>query len=304
MKKILAILLVVALLPLSGCGKQKHESDKITIIATLFPQYDFARQIGGDKVEVKLLLPAGSESHNYDPSPSDMALISKSDLFVYTGDVMEPWAGDIASSVGGKVQILNVSENIALSPLDEHDNDEADGHSHSLDPHIWLDFDNAKAMCDNIYSALATLSPENEDYFKENLESYKDELTDLDNEYKEAFAQSDKTLVFGGKFALGYLVRRYNINYLSAYDSCSANAEPSISDIAVLSAFARENNVKAVFAEEYSDPKVAKEIASASGAEVLVIHSCHNISKAEREAGTTFILLMTQNLENLRKGLS
>ncbi|MGM9550889.1 MAG: metal ABC transporter substrate-binding protein [Clostridia bacterium] len=307
MKKLLGLLLVCLIIPFSGCSKTENlETDKITVIATLFPQFDFARQIGGDKVSVTLLLPPGSESHNYDPSPSDMALISKSDLFIYTGDNMEPWAGDIASSVQGNVTILDASENITLvsSPDTDHDHEDEEGHAHALDPHIWLDFDNAKVMCDNIYNALAIISPENESYFKENLEKYKSDLTSLDEKYKETISQSDKTIVFGGKFALGYLVRRYNINYLSAYDSCSANAEPSIADISRLSAFVSENDIKAVFCQEYTDPKVAREIANANNAEVLVLHSCHNISKDEREMGTTFVYLMEKNLENLSKGLS
>ena len=140
MKKILSLLLILMLLPLSGCSTENASDGKIHITATLFPQYDFARQIGGDKVDVTLLLPAGQESHLYDPSPADMAKISKSDLFIYTGDMMEGWAGDIASSVGGNVKVLDVSDNIELFSHDEEEHD----HAHSLDPHIWLDFDNAK----------------------------------------------------------------------------------------------------------------------------------------------------------------
>ncbi len=297
MKKLLAIFLIFALLPFAGCTQENTTSDKITVVATLFPQYDFVRQIGGDKVEVTLLLPPGQESHHYDPSPSDMVAISKSDLFIYTGDTMEPWAGAIASSVGDSVNIVNASENAVI---DENSHRE---HEHALDPHIWLDFDNAKTMCDNILNALCFISPENKEYFTLNCESYKNELTALDQAYHEAFSSSDKTIVFGGKFALGYLVRKYNVSYKSAYDSCSANSEPSIEDIKNLSMFVKDNNTKVVYCEEYSDPKVAKEIASNNSALVLPIHSCHNLNKEDREAGKTFLSIMTENLENLRKGL-
>ena len=287
MKKLLSIILI-ALLTLAGCGKKNiKESGKITIVATLFPQYDFSRVIGGDKVDVTLLLPAGSESHNYDPSPSDMALISKSDIFVYTGDEMEPWAGDIASAVGTSVKILNVSDNATLSSYEEHHENENSSHSHTLDPHIWLDFDNAKIMCENIYNALCSVSPENKDYFTENFESYIDKLTVLDKSYSDIVSNSEKTIVFGGKFALSYLVKRYNISYLSAYESCSANAEPSIADIAYLSDFVKTNNITVVYCEEYTEPKVALEIASGNNAEVLPIHSCHNLNRQDLEKGTT-----------------
>lgn len=300
MKKIFALLLILTLLPLAGCRGTTTDPSKIQITATLFPQYDFARQIGGDKVEVTLLLPAGQESHLYDPSPSDMAKISASDLFIYTGDVMEGWAGDIASSVGDRVKVLDVSRNITLFSETEEEH----AHEHSLDPHIWLDFDNAKAMCANIAAELILLSPENEAYFTQNLINYTNTLTALDEEFKKEFENGqEKELVFGGRFAVGYLTRRYNIKYKSAYDSCSANSEPSVQDITALSDYVKENNIKVVFCEEFSDPKIARELASSSNAEVLVLHSCHNTSAAERKNGATFVSIMTENLSNIRKGL-
>lgn len=298
MKKIITLLLILTLLPLAGCVSDQSDSSKIQITATLFPQYDFARQIGGDKVDVNLLLPAGQESHLYDPSPSDMAKISKSDLFIYTGDMMEGWAGDIASSVGGSVRVLDVSKNIELFAHEE------EGHTHSLDPHIWLDFDNAKAMCANIAAELILIAPEHEAYFTENLINYTNTLQALDEEYKAVFANGQtKDLVFGGRFAVGYLTRRYNIKYKSAYDSCSANSEPSVQDITALSDFVKANDIKVVFCEEFSDPKIAREIAASNNAEVLVLHSCHNTSAEERANGATFVSIMTQNLSNIRKGL-
>lgn len=298
MKKIISLLLLLCLIPLSGCKSNDKSTDKIQIIATLFPQYDFARQIGGDKVEVTLLLPAGAESHSYDPTPSDMLTISKSDLFIYTGDNMEPWAGDIASSVGGGVKIVDASVGATFeSKEDDHD------HEHLLDPHIWLDFDNAKTMCDNIYNALIEASPENKGYFEKNLNAYKEKLTQLDEKYASTLSEAEKDIIFGGKFALGYLFHRYDISYMSAYDSCSANSEPSIADTAFLANFVATNDIKAVYCQEYTDPKVAREIASYNNAEVLVIHSCHNLNKEDRENNVTFISLMEQNLENLGKGI-
>ena len=298
MKKLICILLCLVLVPLAGCSSDLTDSSKLQITATLFPQYDFARMIGGDVVEVTLLLPAGQESHLYDPSPSDMAKISKSDLFIYTGDMMEGWAGDIAASVGSDVKVLDVSKNIELFEHDEAD------HAHSLDPHIWLDFDNAKAMCANIAAELILLAPEHEAYFTQNLIDYTNTLTSLDEEYKNTFANGQaKELVFGGRFAVGYLTRRYNVSYKSAYDSCSANSEPSVQDVTALSDFVKANDIKVVFCEEFSDPKIAREIAKSNNAEVLVLHSCHNTSSEEREAGETFVSLMSKNLSNIRKGL-
>jgi len=293
MKKFLAMAAALCLL-LTGCASESGESGKITVIATLFPQYDFARQIAGDRASVTLLLPAGQESHLYDPTPADMTAISKADIFVYTGDNMESWASDLASSVGDKVKIVDASEGISLY--------ESSG-DHDLDPHIWLDFDNAKKMAENVFNALVEISPENTDYFTENLHALEDSLTSLDEEYRAAFSASDKTLVFGGRFALGYLLRRCGADYISAYDSCGAEAEPGVQDIKRLYDYVKENNVKAVYAEEFSEPKVARTIAEANGAEVLLLHSAENTSREEREEGVTFVSLMEKNLEKIRKGL-
>lgn len=303
MKKILALILsAITVLGFSACTTTE-KTDKITVVATLFPQYDFVSAIGGDRVDATLLLPAGSDIHDYDPSPSDIVSIANSSLFIYTGDMMESWAGDIASSIGDNVTILNVSDGIALSSS-EHSHDHGDSSSHSLDPHIWLNFDNAAKMCDNIASSLIKLSPEDAPYFTANLDSYKAKLKELDDAYSATFASyPDYTLVFGGRFALGYLVDKYSVSYLSAYSSCSSNDEPSPKTIATLSDYVRDNNVKVVYCEEFSDPKVAREIAKANNAEVLVLHSAHNLSREERERGETFISLMQQNLENIRKGL-
>lgn len=294
------LFLLSTLFLLAACAKAPAAEDgKIKITASLFPQYDFARVIGGDKVDVTLLLAPGQESHLYDPSPSDMRSIANSSLFIFTGESMEAWAADIASSVGEGVKILDASSGITLAESE----DDSDDHSHGLDPHIWLDFDNVKIMCENICGALVSLSPDNEEYFRANLAAYEDEITALDEEYRLVAEASDKTLVFGGKFALGYLTRRYNISYLSAYASCGAEAEPSARVIKTLSDYVAENGVKAVYCEEMSDPKVARSIAEGTDAEILVIHSAENTSKDERDAGASFIGIMRQNLENLRKGL-
>ncbi len=299
MKKLISIFMCVVILACAGCSQGATESGKIKITATLFPQYDFARIIGGEKVDVTLLLPAGQESHLYDPSPADMAKISESDIFIYTGDVMEGWAGDIAASVGENVNILDVSRNIELyKNRDDHE------HEHALDPHIWLDFENAQKMCVNIATELILLSPDDADYFTDNLTNLVNEIGLLEQEYAALFSQEQtKDLIFGGRFSVGYLTRRYNMKYQSAYDSCSANSEPSVKDIARLSDYVKSNDIKVVFCEEFSDPKIAREIAKANNAEVLTLHSCHNTSAEERKMGATYLSIMQQNLENLRKGL-
>ena len=299
MKKL--ILLCLMLLLLSGCT-QAPENDKIKVTATLFPQYDFVLKIGGDKVDASLLLPAGQESHLYDPSPRDMANIAGSDIFIFTGEAMEGWAADIADAVGERVLIVDASRGAHFIEGDEHDHGHDHDHEETSDPHIWLDFDNAKIMCENIAEALIKVSPENREYFESNLRAYEEELDALDESFRETLKNQTKALVFGGRFALGYLTARYDIEYISAYASCGAEAEPSAKDILTITNYVNENDIKAVYCEEFSDPKVARTIAGES-AEVLVLHSAHNTSLSEREEGATFISIMRQNLENIKKGL-
>ena len=176
---------------LVGCdtdSKTGSVSDKLQIVTTLFPQYDFARVIGGDKVDVTLLLPAGMESHSYEPTPADIIKINKADLFIYTGESMEQWAHSIIESVdSNEVYVLDVSKNVPLlapnsivednhDHEDEnhnhdaeveagHDHSEGDGHNHTYDPHIWTSPKNAMIMVNNILEALCEVDPENADYY-------------------------------------------------------------------------------------------------------------------------------------------
>ena len=140
----------------------------------------------------------------------------------------------------------------------------------------------------------------NKGYFEKNLKAYKENLTQLDEKYASTLSEAEKDIIFGGKFALGYLFHRYDISYMSAYDSCSANSEPSIADTAFLANFVATNDIKAVYCQEYTDPKVAREIASYNNAEVLVIHSCHNLNKEDRE-GFPKKVIPEQRLEMAEK---
>jgi len=335
MKKILTVIFVVLLAAsLFGCTQNQKTSDlsenensneKIKIVTTLFPQYDFARQIAGDKAEVALLLPPGAESHSFEPTPSDIITINKADIFIYTGKYMEPWAEKIIQSTDSDtINILDVSNGITLFKEDhehdeeEHDEDEhteddidnseehgGDGHNHEYDPHIWTSPVIAKKMVDNIAASLCYVDSENASYYKSNAEKYKKQLDELDAEFNEIVNTGVRNKIyFGGRFALHYFTEEYGLEHESAYDNCSSETEPSAHDIAQIIDEIKEHKIPVIYYEELTDPKVSRSISEDTGAEMLLFHSCHNISKEDFEKGVTYLDIMKQNAENLKKGLN
>lgn len=323
-KKLILVLLIVVVLSglLMGCNGSKSKAkdeagdDRLKVVATLFPQYDFVREIAGDKADITLLMSPGVESHSYEPSPADIIKINESDLFIYTGKYMEPWAQSIIDGVESKdIKILNVSQNIKLDRSEDNeehdDHEDEDDHSekehaaHEYDPHVWTSPVNAKIMVENILKELCELDPENADYYKQRAENYLNELTDLDNEFREVFASAKrKEIIFAGKFALHYFAEEYGMEYDAAFDSCSTETEPSVKVIAELIDEIKEENIPVVFYPELSDPKVARSISDETGAEMLLLHSCHNLSKDEFKGGATYLSLMKENAENLKIGLN
>lgn len=358
MKKIyrfaISLCLIVTLIAIaSGCNMGKYanlDSSKPLIVTTLFPQYDFARQLVKDKAEVVLLLSPGVESHDFEPTPSDIILINKADLFIYTGDEMEPWVAKMLDSIDNEeLKILDVSEGVESiceeenrehnhvhedkqeedehiedehsednhndSELDESshngniilESDEHAGHDHShgADPHIWTSPVNAMKMVENIEKSLVEIDSENASFYETNAHEYIHSLEALDSQFRQVVSESDsKTIYFGGRFAMSYFAHEYGLNYVAAFDSCQAESEPSARLIVKIIDLMRGENVRYIFHEEMTDPKAARIIAEEIEGEALLLHSCHNVSKAEMSAGVTYLSLMEQNVENLRKALS
>lgn len=303
---------LLAIFMSTGCSSHSSESatNKIKATASLFPQYDFARQIAGDKAEVSLLLPPGSESHTYDPSPADILKISSSDVFLYTGKEMEPWADQIISSVqNDKLIIADVSSGIDLIESEHHTHHHGEHnhheHEHNFDPHIWLDLTLAAKMVDNIAAAFCEKDPQNSSYYKNNAENLKQKLLELDTDFNDMISTSRrKSIVFAGRFAHLYFIKRYGLDYISAFDSCSTEAEPSVKKVAKILDFIKKNDILAVYYEEFSEPKIANSIAEQTGVKTLKFSTLHNVTKEQLERSVTFVELMRENLENLRQGLN
>ncbi|MCL2096814.1 MAG: zinc ABC transporter substrate-binding protein [Oscillospiraceae bacterium] len=281
---------------------EAEDGGRLKITATLFPQYDFAKIIAGDKAAVSLILPPGIESHGFDPKPSDILAINNSDIFIYTGKDMEPWSETIIKGVNNKNLIIaDCSSGIEFL----HHSDEDYNHDHGADPHIWLNPENAVIIVKNILAAIISKDPENSDYYNRNAEDYIKKLQKLDEDISEAVESSKRrTIVFGGRFAYIYFLERYNLDYITAYDSCSAYSEPGALRIAQVIDFIDKNNIACIYHEELSEAKIAKSIASQTNIETLRFSTAHNITKSEFENGVTFLDVMYANLENLKKGLN
>lgn len=316
-KHIISVLLIcitiICVIPAAGCTKtETKEDEKLSIVTTLFPQYDFARQIAGEKAEVTLLLKPGTEAHDYDPSASDMIKINNADLFIYTGKYMEPWAASIVDSIDNKkLDILDVSKNITLRKSgDSHDDEDEAGikgetHSHEYDPHIWTSPKNAVVMINNILHELIALDAENEQYYRENAEKYIDRIEQIDSDIRRIVEQSKyDTIYFGGRFAMLYFVEEYGLHYEAAFDSCSSETEPSAKLVSNIIDEMKENGAKTVYYEELSSTKTAQTIADEVGGNILLLHSCHNVSSDEFKNGATYVSLMEQNVKNLKEGLN
>lgn len=313
MKKFLLTLLCL-LFFLCSCG-ENADGGKPQIVATMFPQYDFAREIAGENADVELLLDFGTDAHSYEPAPADILKISKADLFIYTGDEMEIWAkallesADIKKAVdAGTLHILDLSkaDGLTLLPMDEHSHTEGHGHEYSeFDTHIWTSPDNAVKMCEAISNALCEVDTENAEAYKANAENYISSLTVLSEDAARLAEAAEKdTVYFGGSFAFRYLFADINLKHVSIYEGCSSHAEPSAADIAKIVSEIKANGAKYILYDSPSEEKIAASIASECGAEVLQLHAVHNISKAEFEKGETYLSLMQSNLETLRKAIS
>lgn len=305
------IIFSLIILGISNLNNKKDDNEKIKIVATLFPQYDFAKQIGGNKVDVTLLLTPGTETHTYEPTPQDIINVNNSDLFIYTGAYMEPWSDKIASSIDSDTVILDSSKNINLIPSEhseedeDHEEHESESHHHEYDPHIWLNPQNAIGMVNNITDELCNIDPENTSYYKENAKNYIVQLNLLDTDIENKIKKSSKNkIAFGGTFAYMYFIKRYNLEYISAYESCGEDTEPSASNVKKVIDYMKQNDIHVIFYQELSSGKIADAIAAETGATKLVFHTIHNASQKEINNGETYISLMKKNLENLEKALN
>lgn len=316
-RKLLAVITAAAtVFSLCACssesGYSNSDSGKLKIISTVFPPYDLARQIAGDNAEISILLPPGSEIHNYEPSAKDMIAIRNCDIFLYIGGENEQWAEKLINSNDTEnVKAVKLIDYVPTLSEDEdehdhdHDHDHDHEHEHETDEHIWTSPKNAQLMLSAVYDAICKVDPSNKQTYTKNKDDYAKQLSDLDNAYRSAVDNAkNKTIVLADKFPFRYLAHEYGLEFSAAFAACSDESEPGVSTMIKLTKTIKENNIPAVYYLEFSSTKIADTLCDETGATKLMLHSCHNVSKQDIENNISYVDLMKQNLEYLKLTLN
>jgi len=304
------ILAIVAFILVSRQGNRKQLNEdgnmqakqeggsKVVIMSSLFPWYDLAKQIGGDRVDVSLILPPGVEAHAFEPTPSDMLKISQADLFIYTGDYLEPWAKDLLDSLGSDApKALALGEGLAVASSDGH------GDNNTLDPHIWLDPMIYFNIAGRLSQELGRIDASNINYYDTRLNAYRQRLDNLDADYRETLGKCQQTeFVYAGHYAFAYLAHRYGLQYEAA-QGFSPDAESNPKRLTQLTDIIKRYQLSYIFAEELDNPQLAESLAQEAGVKILLLNSAHNLSKNDLRAGLTYEEIMRNNLEQLSLGL-
>lgn len=300
---------------LSSCSDtQKQNDGKLNVVSTVFPSYDFSRQIGEDKINLTLLIPPGGESHTYEPTPSDIIKIKNADVFLYTGGENDTWVKNVLDDVGSEhtavVAMMDCVETVEEEHVEgmqvyEHEHEHGEDEEHEKDEHVWTSPINAIKISRVIAETFAEKDKENAEFYKNNFLEYEKELKQLDSDIRNVVDNAQRhTLIFGDRFPLRYFADEYGLEYFAAFPGCSAESEPSAKTVSFLIDKVRQEKIGVVFYLEFSNGKCAQTIAEESGAKTLLFHSCHNVTQDEMKRGETYISLMRKNLENLKIALN
>jgi zinc transport system substrate-binding protein len=320
MKKISAALpLFLPLLwGLAGCANKSAAVPKregtIRVTVTIFPAYDFVRAVAKDRAELVMLLPPAAESHSFEPSPRDIISLQDSDLFIYIGGESEQWIKRLLPSLDtGDLKMLALMDTV--EPVEEEmaGGMEAAGGETPLsgagegleyDEHIWTAPENAKRMVLAIGEALGERDGANAEFYRQNAAAYGAQLDGLDRAFREVTSGARrKTVVFGSRFPFRYFADAYGLSYFAAFPGCSTETEPSAATVAFLIDKIKAEGIPVVFYPELASEKMADAISEATGAKKLLLHSGHNVSKADFEGGVTYLELQRANVERLREAL-
>ncbi len=279
---------------------EPSDSDKLKITATIFPQYDFARQIAGELADIDMLLPAGAESHTYEPTPKDIIQIENSDVFIYTGGESDKWIDSILSNINNPdMEIICLTKICPTLPLEHSHN------THTFDEHVWTSPENAKIIAKNIADCLMSLDIENAMIYENNYKSYEKELISLDEEFKNIVNNSKRnTLVFGDRFPFLYLTEQYNIEYMSAFPGCAEETEPDIATVIKMIELVKSENIPYIFYTDFSNNKIADTICQETNAKISSLRSCHTVTEDELNNNITYIDLMKENAQKIKEALN
>ena len=335
MKKITALLLALFMLvgALAGCGKQNdtNQTDKLSIVTTIFPEYDWVREILGEKAdnaEITMLLDNGVDLHSYQPTADDIVKISDCDLFIYVGGESDEWVEDaLRNAANRNMKVINLLEVLGDSvkteeivegmqeeeheheDVEEHEHEDAEEHEHEeeADEHVWLSLKNAKMLVRVISKALQELDPDSKDIYAANADAYVKKLSALDAEYQAAVdAASNKTILFGDRFPFRYLVDDYGLRYYAAFVGCSTETEAGFETISFLAKRVDEWKLPCVLTIEGAQHKIAETIVrntTAKNQRVLTMDSMQSTTSKDVKNGTTYLSVMEKNLSVLKEVL-
>ncbi|MBC2360867.1 zinc ABC transporter substrate-binding protein [Listeria welshimeri] len=295
-------------LVLAGCGassdKVSGNEDKLKIVTTFYPMYDFTKNVAGDKASIEMLIDAGTEPHDYEPSAKDIAKIEAADVFVYNSEDMETWVPSVLKSLDSKkLTVINASKGIQLVEGTEeegHDHDHEEAHHHEHDPHVWLSPVLAQQEVANIQNGLTKADKTNADTYEKNAANYNDKLKALDGKFKTAFEGAKKRDFVTQHAAFQYLAKEYNLQQV-AIAGLSPDQEPSPARLAELQKYVKDNNISTIYFEEVASPKVAETLANETGAKLEVLSPIEGITDKEQKKGMDYIAYMEQNLKALQK---
>ena len=337
MKKIIALLLVLLMTAgmLAGCGKQKDDdttdtTDKLSIVTTIFPEYDWVRQILGDKADnadVTMLLDNGVDLHSYQPTADDIVKISDCDLFIYVGGESDGWVEDALKNATNKdMKVVNLLEVLGdkvkneevVEGMQEEEHEHEDGEEHEegeeheheeeADEHVWLSLKNAEVLVGTISNALQEVDPGNKDAYAANADAYVKKLSALDAEYQTAVDNAvRKTVLFGDRFPFRYLVDDYGLNYYAAFVGCSAETEASFETISFLAKKVDELKLPCVLTIEGKNNKIAETIVkntAPKSQKILTMDSMQSTTSKDVASGTTYFSVMEKNLAVLKEALA
>ncbi len=322
-KKILSFIIIGAMLVtcLTACDApeiKKNDSDKLQIVTTIFPEYDWVMAILGDKAEdadVTMLLDNGVDLHSFQPTAADIANISTCDVFIYVGGESDAWVADALSEATNKdMKVINlldvlgdkVKEEEAVEGMEAEEEEEEE--EAEYDEHVWLSLKNSEVLVRAIADVLGEADPENKDIYTNNADSYIDELRNLDGEYQIVVDNASRdTLLFGDRFPFRYLVDDYGLNYYAAFSGCSAETEASFETIVFLAGKVDDLELDTILIIENSSDSIAKTIienTSSKDQQILSINSMQGTTSKDVEKGITYLSIMRDNLEVLQQALN
>ena len=313
-----ALSLVGATALLAGCGAagsttENTESDKLQVVTTFYPMYDFTKQVAQDDAEVSMLLEAGMEVHSFEPSSQMIAEIQDADVFIYNSPEMETWVPDVLASIDtSDMVVICASDAITLLEYEgeahahDHESEEEGanaGHSHTVDPHVWLDPVLAQTEVSTIAEGLAEADPDNAEDYLENAGIYNGKLNELDEAYRAAFEGTENRTFVTQHAAFAYLAARYDLNQISV-TGLNAEVEPSAAALATLSDYVKANNISHIYFENNASSQTADTLAEEVGVELAVLSPLEGITEEDQKKGSDYISVMLDNLEALKKSIN